>query len=349
MNKVNRLIFHTFNSLKKNIVDLNVKDASSFVETFRRGYGIQSMCCDEVCHVLALTLGPLASKTVRFLFHSFTESFDMILTYLVKPDNFNRTMSHLMFESMEKKVAEQFDRIRDLEALLAKEKSKASPGEEETQGLGPGGSFSRLPMTQRGEKNPGGKGSGPEESGSPEEGRAKDFYMTEADFARVDEIVSGMELGRGLDGEPLEAKILLGVHEKMFAKMLREGKNMRGRMEVSIRNLSGLKAETGQGSAELQSLQTALARELNRDPVVLPLNRELVQARGSVSLTEPILKAMLTAFDVKQRAVAVGSFQSASGSGSVPGEQEERGCGSGRNERQGERSYYQLGCDYLGR
>jgi len=122
LKKINELIFHTFNSLKKQTVQLNTKDPAAFIEAVRRGFGIQLVCCDELCFIMSIVCNSLVSKTIRFLFHSFSESFDLVLNYLVKPDNFNRTMNMITFEKLSKQVDKQLDTIRQLEDALGQGK-----------------------------------------------------------------------------------------------------------------------------------------------------------------------------------------------------------------------------------
>lgn len=295
---MNKLIFHTFNTLKQKTLKAaksKVNDPSVFIETFRRAYGVQSLCCNEVCFVLSLTAGALASKSVRFLFHSFTESFEMILNYLVKPDNFNRTMKGLMFEGLERKVEEQYDRIKELEAQLERAlegipkeklmaeatKSQVHESEEETNKE----DTHSKPLTKEDEN----------------------LELTEGEVNRINELVAEIENGKSLTfHRSTDHRILLGFSDRIYYSMQEDSRQMQKTLNEVLSHLDDLRIQPAQAHFDLANLHDSLQNRQENLPDIMQLAPEYADKKTSAHLTEPMIRNVLNSVDSKSREVAVG-------------------------------------------
>ena len=302
MNKVNKLIFHTFNTLKQKTLKSarsKVHDPTVFIETFRRAYGVQTLCCNEVCFVLSLTAGALASKSVRFLFHSFTESFELILNYLVKPDNFNRTMNGLMFEGLERKVEEQYDRIKSLEAQLAKAmegvtKEKLSTDHTKSQVQETEEEYTKDEATTK-----------------PITKEDEDLKLTTGEVNRINELVAEIENGKSLTfHRSTDHRILLGFNDRIIFSMQEDSRLMQKSLNEVLGHLDDLRIQPARAHFDLANLHDSLLSRNEKMPDLMQLAPEYGERKTSAHITEPLIKNVLSSVDGKSREVAVRSDHS---------------------------------------
>ena len=288
MNKVNKLIFHTFNSLKMKAANLNSKDPLSFIESFRRAYGVQTLACNELCFVLSLSAGSLASKSVRFLFHSFTESFEMIMNYLVKPDNFNRTVNNMMFEGLEKKVVDQYDRIKELERQLEEAHQVISSKKVIIQKVE---EVKPEPVEEVATQ--------PETVQKTESKDDSDIFLTTSEIKRIDELVDEIANGKVLDfSTTKDYRILLGLKDRIYLSMEDDSKQMQKVLTEVLERLDDLRIPPPAGHIALSNWAESIqSKQDEKLPELAKLDAEYIQRDMGV-LSEPIIKSVLKSLKI---------------------------------------------------
>lgn len=299
LRKVNELIFHTFNSLKKQSIQLNGKDPAAFVEAIRRGFGVQQVCCDELCFVISIVCNSLVSKTIRFVFHSFSESLDLVLNYLVKPENFNRTMNTITFENLSRQVDKQLEKIKQLETTLHLGKG---------EGAGDGNwQHSVDGKTMSNQKEDTAANSAHQGSTVDNPFEVLDFKLTDFEHKKLDDLIRQLDRGYSLDLANCDMRILVGLKSKINSLMLEDNNKAQKRLEETLKHLEELRISPARAMYEMQSLTANLKAAQFPNLELKPVDRDLV-VKEPQAITDPIIKSLLESVDDKQRTLAVGDF-----------------------------------------
>lgn len=201
-----------------------------------------------------------------------------------------------MFEGMEKKVVDQYDRIKELERQLAEIYSSNSPVKVIVEKVEEAKQPSSDDVTTQ-----------PELSQKNESKDDAELFLTESEIKKIDELVAEIGRGKVLDfSSTKDFRILLGLKDRIYLSMEQDSKQMQGALNEILEHLDDLKIQPAAGHVALANWADSIqGKQDQKLPELSKLDADYTAHRDTSVITEPIIKSMLKSVDIKNRDIAV--------------------------------------------
>ena len=331
---LNMMIFKTFNKLRRQLSNLTRLKPSEFVELCRKTYLLMEISLNEIILIFNNLGNKLMENTVKYVCHGYKDLVDIIIDYILNPDNFNMAFDAMSIREMHVKMQQNLKRMNlyketalmDPEGFVEKMKKTREKLEIPGDYLYSGGDWSTL--DEEDDMDIGGirwskrrakqiekeikKVSKTKEQFEKEievqkkrkVDQEKQYKSTiaEVDYDIIERLVGLIDSGKILDfSDNKDYQVILALKDRLYRNMMEDHASQRKQIDDLLSFFEGLRISPGQTVNYLEDILHGMATTTDKAVIHDVSSGNFLDDEKFRRKLHFVESEMLTAFDEKQR------------------------------------------------